>query len=127
MASNVTATLTLETSMVEGHGRGRVIKEYSIAFSAGSLYPAGGIPIDFQGADPNGNVRSKFARIPDGFEVLNPPAGWLAKILPGVAFDDWKLELRGGEASGVALATSGGSLALDSDTSCRIRLSGVAV
>ena len=125
--ADVTAVLTLETSAVHGHGRGRVVKEYTVTFDGGQDYPVAGVAIDFQGADnPKGMERAKFARIPDGFEVLNHPAGWLARILPGDAFDDWTLELRGGAASGVLLATSGGSLDLGDET-CRIRLSGVAV
>lgn len=125
--ADVVATLTLTSSRVEGSGEGRVIKEYSITFDAGDDMPAGGIAMDFQGADnANWLPRPTFGRNPDGYEVLNHPTGYLAKIVPGTTLSTWKLELYGsGANAGDALSEAADNgISLDADTSCKIRLSG---
>lgn len=118
--ADVVATLTLLNSRVEGHGRGRVVKEYEITFDTGADYPAGGIPIDFQGAEnPNNIERAKFARVPDGFEVINTALAEVANITPGVLFTDWTLRLSEGAAEENDTDFSGEKV--------RIRLSGPAI
>lgn len=121
-------TLSLTNVRVDGHGEGRVVREYTVTFDSGTDMTAGGYALDFQGAtNTNKLPRAKWSRNPDGYAVLNSPVGWLAKIIPGTSLTTWKLEIYGdgGATAGHPLAEAlDGQVALSTDTSIRIQLSG---
>lgn len=125
--ADLTIASVLTSSRTEGHGRGRVSKDYTITFDAGADYPAADVAFDITAAVNSNKIeRAGWARVPDGFEVLNHPLGYLAVIIPGTALTDWKIRLYGGNGAGDVLLVADGTVALSTKT-MRVRLSGVAV
>jgi hypothetical protein len=85
-------SLSLKSSQIVGSGgRKRIVKRYGLTLS-GNYANSGttGDLLVFQTAlNPNKIERVAFARVPDGFAVRNPPAGWVARIEPGTTFANW--------------------------------------
>lgn len=123
-------TIALALLSVELRGN-RVEREYSVTAS-GSYAQSGttGDLIDFQGASNDLFLaRGKFSRVPDGFEVLNQPAGYVMRIEPGVAMDDWGLRFweagaDGGDLDEIADGAYPAGITGSDGNALRIRLSG---